>query len=200
MIFLDTKKISRQYKKQKCVWGKAPNRYVAEIPKIIKSGNVLDIGVGEGRNALFLMKNGFKVEGVDISKKAIEKFLKFAKEKKLKTKGVISDIVDFKFNKKYSIIISVASIHLFQKDKIIDIIEKMQKNTKRNGVNLITVFTKKDKGYKKYPNLYFFEKDELKQIYKNWDILINENYTKKEIHGGPHTHNISVLVARKPTI
>ena len=79
MTFLDIQKISKKYKEQDCLWGLEPNKYVVQIPKIIKSGKVLDIGVGEGRNALFLAKQGFEVLGIDILKEAVNKFLKSAK-------------------------------------------------------------------------------------------------------------------------
>ncbi len=197
MTFLDTQKISEEYKKTDCLWGLKPNKYVTQIPKIIKPGKVLDIGVGEGRNALFLVKQRFEVTGVDILKEAVDKFLKFARDKKLDVSGVISDIVNFDFKQNYDVIISVATLHLISKDKVIDIIKKIKEHTKPNGINLLTVFTKKDVGFEEYPNLYFFDKNELKELYKDWQILEYKNYIKKETHGKPHKHHICVLIAKK---
>ena len=197
MTFLDTQKISEEYKKTDCLWGLKPNKYVTQIPKIIKPGKVLDIGVGEGRNALFLVKQRFEVTGVDILKEAVDKFLKFARDKKLDVSGVISDIVNFDFKQNYDVIISVATLHLISKDKVIDIIKKIKEHTKPNGINLLTVFTKKDVGFEECPNLYFFDKNELKELYKDWQILEYKNYIKKETHGKPHKHHICVLIAKK---
>ena len=197
MTFLDTQKISEEYKKTDCLWGLKPNKYVTQIPKIIKPGKVLDIGVGEGRNALFLVKQRFEVTGVDILKEAVDKFLKFARDKKLDVSGVISDIVNFDFKQNYDVIISVATLHLISKDKVIDIIKKIKEHTKPNGINLLTVFTKKDVGFEEYPNLYFFDENELKELYKDWQILEYKNYIKKETHGKPHKHHICVLIAKK---
>lgn len=44
-----------------------------------KSGSVLDIACGDGRNTLFLLENNFKVTGVDFSIKALERLAKFVK-------------------------------------------------------------------------------------------------------------------------
>jgi tellurite methyltransferase len=200
MTFLDTQKISEEYKKSDCLWGLKPNKYVTQIPKIISQGNVLDVGVGEGRNALFLAKKGFEVTGVDVSKEAVDKFLKFAKDKKLDVKGIVSDFVDFKFNQKYDVIISVATLHLISKNKVIDTIKKIKQHTKPNGINLLTVFTTKDIGFKEYPSLYFFDENELKELYKDWQILEYKNYTKEETHGKPHKHYICVLIAKKKSL
>ena len=197
MTFLDTQKILEEYKKSNCLWGLKPNKYVIQIPKIISSGNVLDVGVGEGRNALFLAKKGFEVTGIDISKEAISKFLKFTQKDNLDVKGIHSDILDFKFNLNYDIIISVATLHLIPKNKVIDTIKKIKEHTKSNGINLLTVFTKKDIGFEEYPNLYFFDGNELKELYKDWQILEYKNYVKEETHGKPHKHHICVLIAKK---
>lgn len=44
----------------------------------LKSGTVLDLACGDGRNSLFLLKEGFNVTGVDFSIKALERLHNFA--------------------------------------------------------------------------------------------------------------------------
>ncbi|WP_127837537.1 class I SAM-dependent methyltransferase [Clostridium prolinivorans] len=43
-----------------------------------KAGTVLDVACGDGRNALYLTGNGFKVTGIDFSSKALERLKSFA--------------------------------------------------------------------------------------------------------------------------
>jgi len=50
---------------------KEPNRLLVETMKGRKPGAALDIAMGQGRNALFLASQGWKVTGVDISDEAI---------------------------------------------------------------------------------------------------------------------------------
>lgn len=57
----------------------SPERSVIENIKYFKKGSILDIACGDGRNALFLLENGFDVTGVDFSSKAIERLRMFAK-------------------------------------------------------------------------------------------------------------------------
>lgn len=64
------------YRDSGCYWGEEPSSPVKGILDYISSGEALVLGVGEGRNALFLAKNGFKVVGVDKSREGIKKFLK----------------------------------------------------------------------------------------------------------------------------
>jgi len=197
MTFLNVKKLLFEYANSECLWGLEPNVYVARIPELIKPGKVLDIGVGEGRNALYLAQEGFDVTGIDISKEAIDKFLNFAKKKNLSVNGVIKSITEFEFNDEYDVIISVATLHLIEKNKLFKLINKIKKQTKKNGLNLVAVFTDKDAGREQFPDLYFFNKTEIKELYNDWDIIEHTVYTKEEVHGKPHNHNICVLIARK---
>jgi tellurite methyltransferase len=191
------------YKKEKCYWGLKPDKFIVEILKYKSSGSLLDLGTGEGRNAIFLAKKGFDVTGVDISSSGIKKFLSLAKKLKVKVKGIVQDITKFKFDKKYDVIISTATLHFLPKSKIKSVINKMKKYTKEDGLNLISVFTVKDPGFKKSKKIYYFKEGELKKFYedKNWKILkYKEFITKPERHGKDgkwHRHGIAILLARK---
>ncbi|MEW6295324.1 MAG: methyltransferase domain-containing protein [Candidatus Diapherotrites archaeon] len=195
MTYLSQNEILQKYRKEKLLWGLTPNKYLAEIPKIVKSGDVLDFGVGEGRNALFLAKKGFSVTGIDISKAAVKKFLMFAKKRNLHVKGIVGDIANFKFNRNYDVIICIAVLDLISNP--LKLIKKMKKHTNKGGLNLVSVFTTKNTEWKKYPGLYFFKETELKEIYKDWQIIKYENYIKKDRHGKPHKHHIAILIAKK---
>lgn len=55
-----------------------PEKSIVENISYFKKGAVLDIACGDGRNTLFFLRNGFKVTGVDFSKKGLERLEKFA--------------------------------------------------------------------------------------------------------------------------
>ena len=56
-----------------------PEESVIDNLMHFKKGSILDIACGDGRNTLFLLKNGFKVTGIDFSSKALERLRRFAK-------------------------------------------------------------------------------------------------------------------------
>lgn len=58
-----------------------PEQALVEHIACFKKGSVLDLACGDGRNALFLLKNGFVVTGLDFSAKALERLGRFAKRK-----------------------------------------------------------------------------------------------------------------------
>ena len=49
-----------------------PAQFLVDNIDILPRGRALDIAVGTGRNAIYLAKMGFEVEGVDISGEAVE--------------------------------------------------------------------------------------------------------------------------------
>jgi 2-polyprenyl-3-methyl-5-hydroxy-6-metoxy-1,4-benzoquinol methylase len=54
------------------IYNRYPNRFLGEIAEKAKPGRALDIGMGQGRNALYLAALGWNVTGIDISEKGIE--------------------------------------------------------------------------------------------------------------------------------
>ena len=57
-------------------FNKNANALLVETVKGTKPGKALDIGMGQGRNSIFLAKNGWKVTGVDIADEAVAFALK----------------------------------------------------------------------------------------------------------------------------
>jgi len=51
----------------KRVWSKEPNRFLVEVVSGLEPGRALDLGAGEGRNAIWLGERGWEVTAVDFS-------------------------------------------------------------------------------------------------------------------------------------
>ncbi|MBL7664553.1 MAG: class I SAM-dependent methyltransferase [Bacteriovoracaceae bacterium] len=93
----DTKsKWDERYSKNHFVYGKSPAKFLAENYEYLPYGaTVLDIGMGEGRNAVFLAQKGYKVFGVDISSVAVKKARLLAKELGVQIQTVVAAIDDY---------------------------------------------------------------------------------------------------------
>ena len=53
------------------IFNTAPNAFMAEVVKGLKPGRALDIGMGQGRNSVFLARLGWDVSGFDISERGV---------------------------------------------------------------------------------------------------------------------------------
>jgi SAM-dependent methyltransferase len=62
-----------RYRASELVWGAAPNRWVEREVAELRPGNALDLACGEGRNAIWLARQSWRVTAVDFSAVAIGK-------------------------------------------------------------------------------------------------------------------------------
>ncbi len=57
-----------------------PVQFLVENIELLPKGEALEIAMGTGRNAVYLAKMGFEVEGIDISPEAVSIVLEYAKK------------------------------------------------------------------------------------------------------------------------
>jgi 2-polyprenyl-3-methyl-5-hydroxy-6-metoxy-1,4-benzoquinol methylase len=69
-----------------------PSSFLVENVDILPKGRVFDVAMGSGRNAVYLAKKGFVVEGVDISAEAIKDTLESAKQEGVKIRAQAADL------------------------------------------------------------------------------------------------------------
>lgn len=60
------------------IWGTDPNRFVAAELEDVPPGRALDLACGEGRNAIWLAKRGWRVVGVDFSAVGLDRAAQLA--------------------------------------------------------------------------------------------------------------------------
>jgi tellurite methyltransferase len=69
-----------------------PAQFLVENTDLLPRGRALDVAMGSGRNAIYLAKMGFEVEGVDTSREAIEKALERAREEGVSIQTRVEDL------------------------------------------------------------------------------------------------------------
>ncbi len=62
-----------RYEEKNLVWSADPNMFLPPIVEGLEVGTALDFACGEGRNAIWLAREGWSVTGVDFSPVAIDK-------------------------------------------------------------------------------------------------------------------------------
>ncbi len=72
-----------------------PNRFLADSIRSLTPGKALDIGAGQGRNSLYLARQGWDVTGIDISDAGIEIARKQAAKSNLKFAGMVADFTTY---------------------------------------------------------------------------------------------------------
>lgn len=85
--------------------------------KIDPKGKLLDLGCGQGRDAIELAKLGFEVTGIDHSRVGIEQLNRIAKREGLSLTGIVEDIYEYKPFEKFDFILLDSMFHFEKKEK-----------------------------------------------------------------------------------
>jgi len=75
------------------------NKFLAEAVKGRKPGKALDIGMGQGRNSLFLAALGWEVTGFDISEVGVKQAQAEAAKRGLKIDAQVGDAMKYDYGK-----------------------------------------------------------------------------------------------------
>lgn len=171
--------------KEGYVFGKEPAGFLARNLKSLPVGRALDIAMGEGRNAVFLAKKGFDVEGVDISAVAIRKAKRLARENGVKIRTIVADLNKYQIEAgRYDVIMV---FYYLQRS----LVPEIKKGLKKGGVVIFETHTmgqlKHDKAQEK---AYLLEAGELRKMFSDLEILKYEE-------GDDGKNAVASLVARK---
>jgi SAM-dependent methyltransferase len=167
-------------------YGEKPNDFLSDQIKYIpREGRVLCLCEGEGRNAVYLAKNGFKVTAIDFSEKAKKKAVLLASRHNVSIDYHLLDLAEYDFEiNKWDAIISIFG-HLPSPLRKI-VYPKLVSSLKKDGVFIIEAYTPEQISYgtggpKEIQMLCTEEilKDELTGL--NW-IFLNEG--EKNLYEG----------------
>ena len=92
---------NERYSIKEYYYGLEPNDFLAGHYNEIPEGRVLEIGAGEGRNSVFLAKQGYEVTALDQSTVGLEKARKLAKDQGVEITTVEANLSEFEFDPDY---------------------------------------------------------------------------------------------------
>jgi SAM-dependent methyltransferase len=79
---MDPSTWDERYRSSELVWGAQPNQFVRQECESLAPGDALDLACGQGRNALWLARLGWRVRGIDYSPVAIERARRLTTDEK----------------------------------------------------------------------------------------------------------------------
>lgn len=195
-----------RYKNDEYYWGLTPNRLCYDIMRLkppVKPLKVLDIGCGEGKDAVFLARNGYIVTAFDVTETGIKKGKLLAEKCGTYVDFFRADITDFRLEDNYDIIFSSGVYHFINPTLRETITSNLKTHTAKNGLHVINVFVKKpyiDVSPDKVDgeNRFRWKSGELFMLYHDWKFHKMEEIIFDCNSGGiPHKHCMDVLIAEK---
>ncbi len=195
---------NKRFDKEEFIFGKEPNEYlVLQAETYLKSNQkVLCIADGEGRNGVWLAKQGMQVVGFDVSDIALQKAKQFAIDNQVEIAYSLSDTDGFDWQENtYDAVIGIF-IQFAEPQMRARIFKQVHKALKPGGILILQGYTLKQLEYKTGgPSLkdHLYTEDIIRELAKEFQILDLRCY-EQELNEGARHAGISALlglVARK---
>jgi SAM-dependent methyltransferase len=87
---------NERYRAVDALWSSEPNVFLAELATPLPPGRALDLGAGEGRNAVWLARRGWHVTALDVSSVALGRAAARAAEEEVQVDCVEADWRDYR--------------------------------------------------------------------------------------------------------
>ena len=205
MSFADATQFwNERFNNEEFIFGKEPNEYlVQQTLQYLKSGNsVLCIADGEGRNGVWLAKQGMRVTGFDVSDIALAKANQFAADNKVNIQYSLCDTDGFDWQSNtYDAVIGVF-IQFADPEMRARIFKQVHQTLKPGGLFILQGYTPKQLQYKTGgPSLieHLYTEEMIRDLSHGFDILDLQCYEKELSEGARHTGMSALLgmVAKK---
>lgn len=160
------------------VFGKEPAAFLREHISKLTVGRALDIAMGEGRNAVYLAKKGFSVDGVDISEVALRKARRLARENRVSINTIVADLNSYVIKpESYDLIVNIDFLSR-------QTIPAIKRGVKKGGIVVYSNLTVEQLYNARGQQIrrdYLLGKGELRNLFRDFEILVyEENNDGKE--------------------
>lgn len=151
---------------QENLFGDPYPEFVAFMADWEPKGAVLDVGCGQGRDALFLAGQGYQVTGIDASKLGIDQMLATAKAKNLTVNGIVANFYNYTFQENYDVVVLDSILHFQKRDlnKELGLLKTVAHLLNPGG--LFCCFVHKSRAKEKHLKQFFTES------HPDWQILV----------------------------
>lgn len=116
-----------------------PNKRLVDFFEMLPlaKARVLDVGCGQGRDALFIARRGHSVLGIDISPNGIRDLMATARKEGLPVHGLVADIATFSPGSDYDVILIDRTLHMLPRAVRIAVLATLLDNVAEGGWMLI---------------------------------------------------------------
>mgnify|MGYP001232797368 CR=1 FL=1 len=166
----DKDRWNNKYGNEIYLFGEKPIPFLVENFHLLPKGKVLDIAMGEGRNGVYLAKQGFDVLGLDISEKGLEKAHRLAKKNNVNIETQVVDLEDFELEPNtYDVILCT---YYMQRD----LYKKFQSALKLGGMIVVETYNVDYLKYARFNRKWALDTNELLDIFKDMRIIRYQDY------------------------
>ena len=191
------------YKSPEYYWGTEPSslclKIIAALPPV-RPYRLLDVGCGEGKDAVFMARCGYDVTAFDIAQAGIDKALRLADEANVFVNAFVADVNEYRPDGEYDVVFSSGVLHYIRPELRAELFDCYKAHTAPGGLHAMNVFVQKPflAPPPEKEESYDWHSGELFALYRDWQFEhMEEKIFDCNSSGIPHKHAMDVMVARK---
>ena len=199
-----TNPYDERYQRPGYYWGQNPSPMCYRILQMLPPDRplkLLDIGCGEGRNAVFFARNGYHVTAFDTSPQGVEKTRQLADAAGVSVETFVADLNDFRLTVPFDVLFSTGVLQYIPPERRFDLLANYRQWTNPGGLNAFSVFVRKPfigHAPDAEKTAYSWISGELLTYYHDWRIeFCTEEIFDCLSSGVPHQHAVNRIIARK---
>ena len=135
-----------RYKIEEYYWGTMPGEMCLELLRRCyptRPLRLLEVGCGEGKDAVFFARNGYQVTAFDVTESGIEKAKRLADIHQVEVNFFRADLHDYRLDEEFDVIYSSGVFHHILPELRREIMENYIAHTAPGGMHAINVFVEK---------------------------------------------------------
>ena len=199
--------LQRMYGGDEYYWGREPNGFALRVMSFLPSRpeggkwRAVDIGCGEGRDAVLFAERGLDVLGVDVIPNALAKAIRLARERGVEIRVERGDINTLELAGTFDLVYSIGAIQYFSPENRPSRFGHLKDRTAPGGIHALFAFVDHP-DVPPAPDLmadeHLYAPGELPGYYAGWEILHSRGFVFDDDSGGtPHLHAAEEYVFQK---
>jgi len=196
----------RRYGREEYYWGRTANDLARETAAVAPDRDrvptLVDLGAGEGRDAVFFADRGFDVTAVEVSPNGLAKTERLAADRGVSVRTVEGDANEYVPLAPLDVLYSCGAIQYLRPENREAQFARFRDVTTPGGVHVLFAFVD-------HPDVptppdwtaaeRFYAPGELRSYYSGWTVLDERELLFEDDSGAtPHEHAAEVVVARAP--
>lgn len=191
------------YQNNMALFGTQPTLGVIWLAeRLLPQDRILDIGAGQGRDALYLAEKGFRVTAIELSEEGCQQIKNTATQRGLNLEQCIQgDITNPDILRNlgvYNGILCINTLQFLLPEGVETTIRMMKDQTLQEGYVLVCAFVEYNRRKlkeKRKKGEYPFERNELQEMFSEFRVIYYDEHHAKRVDGKPCT--VAALVAQK---
>lgn len=198
-----TENYDSTYQNDEAVFGSQQSHLLDKCAELIPDGaRVLDLGVGQGRNALPLARRGCEVLGIDTSQVSVDTVNRLAAEEDLPLSAQLHDFMLFEPDRSFDAVLCFGLMQTLDLRGCASLVERLHHWTRPGGALFLTAWHNEDPSFDKLcqewekrsgrsfrspdgeKNRLFLEDGEILKLFFRWEVAYHwEGLGKFHKHG-----------------